>query len=426
MKRVKKMMMEDEIEPMIKIINRQKYIDEISIKEIIKKYNSPIMIFNEKRLKSLSTYLKTTFSKYYPNTDIHYAIKACYTPKVLEIFLENDIKLEVMSEFEYKLAKRIGANVKELILNGPGKTSELLELAIKDGVRTINVDSEEELEEIYNIAKKYNKVVRIGLRIQPDVPKESFLKRGEKLGVDEKTGQAEKIIKKVIGSTYLKLEGIQFHSFINQKSETNIVNALKYVIKFVLEMKQKYNFKPAYIDIGGGLATIGNWDNGGIEKLAYEVSKVINTLDWNPKLILEPGRFLVSDCAIVIAKIIRKKMNGEARWIIVNANTNMLIPLASADFRVENLKCDNKNLVEYNVGDCLCSASGTIERNVLMSNNLKTGDYIIIKNVGSYTVNLSEPFAEPIMPILLISGKKMDKIHSGVDIETMLDYFLKG
>lgn len=420
------MMMEDEIIPVIKISNDQKYIDGISIYEIIKKYNSPIMIFNGERLKSLSTYLKNTFKKYYSNTDIHYAIKACYTPKVIEIFLKNEIKLEVMSEFEYKLAKKIGANTEELILNGPGKTNELLKIAIKDGVKTINVDSEDELEEVYNIAKKYNKVVKIGLRVQPDVPEESFLKRGEKLGVDEKTGQAEKIVKMVMGNSYLKLCGIQFHSFINQKSETNIVNALEYVIKFILEMKKKYNFKPEYIDMGGGFATIDNWKKDGIEQLAKEVSKVINKLDWKPKLILEPGRFLVSDCAVVIAQIVRKKMNGDARWIIVNANTNMLIPLASADFRVENLKCDNENLVEYNVGDCLCSASGTIERNVLLSNNLKVGDYIIIKNVGSYTVNLSEPFAEPIMPILLITGEKIEKIHNGVNIEAMLDYFLKG
>lgn len=426
MEKVEKTVLEDEIEPIIKIKNGEKYIAEIPINEITKKYNSPIMIFNERRLKSLSTYLKNTFNKYYSNTDIHYAIKACYTPRVLEIFLKNGINIEVMSEFEYKLAKKVGANTKDLILNGPGKTSKLLRMAIKDGVKTINVDSEEELEEIYNIAKEYNKVVKIGLRIQPDVPEESFLKRGEKLGVDVKKGQAENIVKMVMENPYLKLCGIQFHSFINQKKEVNIVNALEYVIKFVLEMQKKYNFTPEYIDMGGGFATIDNWEKNGIEQLAQEVSRVINKLDWKPKLILEPGRFLVSDCAIVIAKIIRKKMNGDARWIIVNANTNMLIPLASADFRVENLNCDNENLVEYNVGDCLCSASGTIERNVLLSDNLKAGDYIIIKNVGSYTVNLSEPFAEPIMPILLVTGKKIEKIHNGVNIEAMLDYFLKG
>ena len=149
-------------------------------------------------------------------------------------------------------------------------------------------------------------------------------------------------------------------------------------------------------------------------------------MNWNPKLILEPGRFLVSDCAIVIAKIIRKKMNGDKRWIIVNGNTNMLIPLASADFKVESLKCYNDNLVEYNVGDCLCSASGTIQRDVMLSDEVGTGDYIIIRNAGSYTINLSEPFAEPIMPIFITNSGKLEKIHNGVDIDKMLAYFLKG
>lgn len=414
------------IEPILKNIDNEKYVDGISIKKILKSNSAPFMVFNGTRLKTLSKYLDNIFKKYYANTEIHYAIKACYTPKVLETFLKNDIRLEVMSEFEYKLAKKVGANPKELILNGPGKTDELLKMAIEDGVEIINIDSEEEIEAIIGIAKKKNTVVSVGLRIQPDVPEDSFLKRGEKLGVDEKTGQAEKIVKELITNPFIDLCCIQFHSFINQNIEINIVNALEYVTKFILKMSEKYNFKPRYIDIGGGLATIENWNKNGIETLASKVSKIIKRLDWNPILILEPGRFLVSDCAIVIAKIIRKKMNGDSRWIIVNANTNMLIPLASADFKVENLESDEEDLVSYNVGDCLCSASGTIERNVLLSDNLKEGDYIIIKNAGSYTVNLSEPFAEPIMPILFTNGKKIGKVHKGINVEQMIKYFMEG
>ena len=413
-----------EIEPIIKVKNNQKYVDNILIESIIEKYNTPIMVFNRKRLKTLSKYFKDIFQKYYTNTEVHYAIKACYVPDVLKIFLKNDLRLEVMSEFEYKLAKIVGAKSEELIVNGPGKTEELLEMIIKDEVEYINIDSEEELEAVSRIAKKYDKIVKVGLRIQPDVPQDSFLKRGEKLGIDEKSGQAEKLVSEIINNRNIKLCGIQFHSFINQNVEENIVNALKYVVKFILKMNEKYNFKPEYIDIGGGLATFENWNQNGIELLANKVSSEIKKLDWLPKLIIEPGRFLVSDCAIVIAKIIRKKMNGDERWIIINGNTNMLIPLVSADFHVETVNNDKENLVKYNVGDCLCSASGTIERNVLLSDDLKSGDYIIIKNVGAYTVNLSEPFAEPIMPILLTDDEKVEMVHKGVNIDEMLKYFL--
>lgn len=414
------------VEPILIEKNGSKYIDNINLESIKEKEHGPIIIFNKKRLITLSEFIDKSFKKYYKNTEIHYAIKACYTPEVLKTFLENELRLEVMSEFEYKLAKKVGAKTQELIVNGPGKTDGLLEMVIKENVESINVDSEEELEKIIEISKKYSKKVKIGLRIQPDVPKDSFLKRGEKLGVDEKTGQAEKIIKKAINEPNIELIGIQFHSFINQSSDTNIVNALKYVIKFVLNMKESYGFKPEYIDIGGGLATLDNWEKNGIDIFAKNVSLEMKKMNWNPKLILEPGRFLVSDCAIVIAKIIRKKMNGDKRWIIVNGNTNMLIPLASADFKVESLKCYNDNLVEYNVGDCLCSASGTIQRDVMLSDEVGTGDYIIIKNAGSYTINLSEPFAEPIMPIFITNSGKLEKIHNGVDIDKMLAYFLKG
>ena len=414
------------IEPIIRRKNNKKYIDHISLDEFISNNDSPAMIFNGKRLKELSKYMLETLKNNYINTEVHYAIKACYTPSVLKIFKQNHIKFEVMSEFEYKLVKKLGIKGNELILNGPGKTNKLLEMAILDGVELINIDSEEELIEITNIAKKYNKIVKVGLRIQPNVPDGSFLTRGEKLGVDQRSGQAEKLIKKMIDNKNVDLLGIQFHSCINQSNGDNIITTLDEVIKFIKLMYDKYKFKPEYVDIGGGLATIENWRENSFEKFATELGKKMKKIEWNPTLIIEPGRFLVSDCAIVIAKIIRKKMNGDTRWIIVNGNTNMLIPLASADFKVESIQCDNEKLYEYNVGDCLCSASGTLQRNVLLPENLKAGDYIIIKNAGAYTVNLSEPFAEPIMPIYLTDANNYRKIHNGVNIEEMIEYFLEG
>lgn len=413
------------IEPTIKQVNNRKFIDGVMIDEFIKNNEVPAIIFNGSRVKQLSLYLLETIKKSYSNSEIHYAVKACYTPSIIKILKENDMKFEIMSEFEYRLLKRIGIKGKDLIFNGPGKTNKMLELAITEGVELINVDSEAELEQIVKIAQRYNKIVKIGLRIQPEVPQESFLKRGEKLGIDQKNGQAERIVAKAINSKYVDLCGIHFHSFINQNHGNNIVSAFIEVIKFLNEMNNKYKFKPSYIDIGGGLATIDNWKEKEFEKFALEVGNIMKQFDWNPKLIIEPGRFLVSDCAIVIAKIIRKKVNGNSKWIIVNANSNILIPLATADFRVESVKYEKTKLIKYNVGDCLCSASGTIQRDVLLPENLSEGDYLIIKNAGAYTINLSEPFAEPIMPIYLTDNENYELVHKGVNIEEMIEYFFK-
>lgn len=415
-----------QVEPIIKEKDKKKYIDNVSIDSFISNNAMPAIIFNGTRVKELSSYLLNKLKSNYDNTEVHYAIKACYTPSVINIFKENNIKFEVMSEFEYKLLKKLDVKSSELVLNGPGKTSDLLKMAITEEVETINVDSEEELDEIIKIASKYEKVVKIGLRIQPDVPEGSFLKRGEKLGVDQKSGQAENIIKRAVKEKNIDLQGIQFHSFINQKNGNNIIETLNEVIKFVKSMKSKYNFVPQYIDIGGGWATIENWEANSFEEFMTNIGIKMNEMDWKPKLIVEPGRFLVSDCAIVIAKVIRKKMNGENRWIIVNGNSNMLIPLASADFKVESVKCSTNNFVTYNVGDCLCSASGTLQRDVLLPQNLEEGDYVIIKNAGAYTINLSEPFAEPIMPIYITDGEQYKLVHRGVNIDEMLEYFFKG
>lgn len=412
------------IEPITKFKKNQKYISEVSINDFISLHNRPAIIFNAKRISDLSLYFINLLKESYSNSEVHYAIKACYTPEVIKIMENNGVKFEIMSDFEYKLLKKLNIQSKDIIFNGPGKTYELLEKTINDNVEIINVDSESELIDIIDIAKKNNKIVKVGIRIQPDVPNGSFLIRGEKLGMDQKNGQAEEIIKRYINNKWINLCGIQFHSFINQKTGNNIINALLEVINFVKNMYKKYNFKPLYIDIGGGLGTIENWDVKEFENYVNELGIQLKKIEWNPKLIVEPGRFLISDCAIAIAKIIRKKINGDSNWLIVNANSNMLIPLATADFRVESLKRKYDKVINYNIGDCLCSASGTIQRNVDLPADLEENDYIIIKNVGAYTINLSEPFAEPILPIYIANGKNIKLIHPGVTTDDMINYFM--
>lgn len=412
------------IEPITKFKKNRKYISEVSINDFISIYDKPAIIFNAKRISDLSLYFINLLKGSYINSEVHYAVKACYTPEVIKIMKNNGIKFEIMSEFEYKLLKKLNIKSQDIIFNGPGKTYELLEETINDDIEIINVDSESELIDIIDIAKKNNKIVKVGIRIQPDVPNDSFLIRGEKLGMDQKNGQAEDLIKKYINNKWITLCGIQFHSFINQKTGSNIINALSEVINFIQNMNAKYNFKPIYIDIGGGLGTIENWNAKEFEDYIIELGIQLKKIEWNPKLIVEPGRFLISDCAIAVAKIIRKKINGDSKWLIVNANSNMLIPLATADFKVESLECKYDKLSNYNVGDCLCSASGTIQRNVNLPDNLKEKDYIIIKNVGAYTINLSEPFAEPILPIYIAEGENIKLIHPGVTTNDMINYFI--
>lgn len=413
------------IEPITKYIKNEMYISNASINDFIKFNNKPAIIFNSDRIRDLSLYLINVLKKSYNNSEIHYAVKACYTPAIINIMKNNGIMFEAMSDFEYKLLKQINIKSQNIVFNGPGKTNQLLEKIINDDIEIINVDSESELKDIIEIAKKCNKIVRVGLRIQPEVPNNSFLTRGEKLGMDQMSGQAEEIIKKYLNNKWINLCGIHFHSFINQKNGNNIVETLTTVIKFIQDMNFKYNFKPSYLDIGGGLATLDNWNINEFENYINQLGFHLKKLEWNPKLIIEPGRFLISDCAIAVAKIIRKKMNGDSKWLIVNVNSNMLIPLATADFKVQSLKCDAVKKSKYNVGDCLCSASGTIQRNVLLPDNLKENDYIIIKNVGAYTINLSEPFAEPILPIFITDNKNIKLIHHGVTVDEMIKYFFE-
>lgn len=64
-----------------------------------------------------------------------------------------------------------GFDPSKTIFNGNGKLPEELELAVEHGV-LVNIDSEFDLENISEAAKKVGKPVRVMLRINPDVDPE--------------------------------------------------------------------------------------------------------------------------------------------------------------------------------------------------------------------------------------------------------------
>src|SRR3989338_11516707 len=172
--------------------------------ELIEKFGSPLFLLDESLFIKRINEVKNILKKNYSNFKLAYSFKTNYLKRVCKLALRENVLAEVISGFEYDIAKSIGYNGKQIILNGPYKPFNELTKYIQDSC-IVNVDNKEELANLSKIAKDLNKTINIGIRVN--------LKVGElpwsKFGFSLENGEALSVIKEIINEhSSFKLKGL--------------------------------------------------------------------------------------------------------------------------------------------------------------------------------------------------------------------------
>src|SRR6266403_4186317 len=100
---------------------------------------------------------------------ICYAVKANSNLSVLRLLAERGAGFDIVSGGELYRVIRAGGNPLKCTFAGVGKSREEIEYALRSGVLSFNVESEQELSAVDEIAKSLNKRAPIAIRVNPDV-----------------------------------------------------------------------------------------------------------------------------------------------------------------------------------------------------------------------------------------------------------------
>ena len=100
---------------------------------------------------------------------LHYAVKACANPKVLQQIQQAGFGADCVSGGEIRTCLENGFPASEIVFAGVGKADWEIELALEAGIQYFNVESIPELEVIAEIAARMGKVADVSFRINPNV-----------------------------------------------------------------------------------------------------------------------------------------------------------------------------------------------------------------------------------------------------------------
>ncbi len=371
--------------------NKIFYVENISTKELSKKFDTPLYCYSYSKLKNNISNFQNHFKKINPL--ICFSVKSNSNIKILKEINKLGLGADVVSKGEILKVLKAGINPKKIVFSGVGKTYSELEYAINKNILLINVESKSELLLIEKIAKFKNKKINVGIRLNPNInPKTlkqiSTGKEDDKFGVQE--GEFIKLVKYSKISKFISLKCLSVHIGSQILSHKPYEKMLKVIDKVI----NKTNYQFEFIDLGGGIGVPYGKNN---KKFNYKIlnSIIINFLKKHKcKIIFEPGRSIIADTAILISKIIYIKSNKNKKFIILDAAMNdfMRIALYNTTHKIipakKNGKILNKKL-EF-VGP-ICEST---DKFLVLKKfqYLREKDLIIICDVGAYGMSLASNY----------------------------------
>ncbi len=401
--------------------NDNLFVENVSVRRLASKLNTPFYLYSEGCI--IENY--KTFSKNFKKSKplICFSVKANSNVQILKVLQKLGSGADVVSGGELLKAIKSGIKPNKIVFSGVGKTEEEIRLAIKKNILLINVESENEALLINKIAGKLKKRTDIGIRLNPDInaPTHKKISTGK---AEDKFGLSKtNLISFCLNSKKLKnlrLVAISVHIGSQILSENPFKKTLK-VLEEIIK-KTKINFK--FVDLGGGFGITYKKNDRKINLKNYSNLVEKFRKKYNCNIIFEPGRAIVGNTAILVAKVQYLKKGSNKTFAILNAGMNDFMRIALYD-AVHNIipviKNNKKNKGPLEFVGPICETTCKFIK-YKKYQKLNQSDYVAISDVGAYGASLSSNYnTKPLIAEVIINKTRSRVIRKKQDIKSLLN-----
>ncbi|MCR8842095.1 type III PLP-dependent enzyme [Paenibacillus sp. SC116] len=279
-------------------------------------------------LQGIQQHVKSMLETMPSQTNLFYAIKANPDPKIIEALVPYVKGFEVASIGELLKVRGVSADV-PVLFGGPGKKDYELEMAIKQNVTYLHVESLLELRKIILLAKKWERTTQILLRINVrtnSLPqtKISMGGRPTQFGLDEQLLEEAITILRDAENTHVQLSGFHFHSLSNNLHAELHVDMVQFYVQTVKEWERLYSLDVEVINAGGGFGVTYDGTPSFEWKLFTSLlakNEALRALG-KTQLFFEPGRFIVADYGYYAAEVIDIKQSQDQWFAVLRGGTH--------------------------------------------------------------------------------------------------------
>ncbi|MBL4676602.1 MAG: diaminopimelate decarboxylase [Mucilaginibacter sp.] len=362
-----------------------------------KDIETPFYYYDLGVLKNTLDACRDASSKY--NFHVHYAMKANFNPKVVDMVQSYGFGADCVSGNEVKAAIEHGFDKGKVVFAGVGKSDKEINAALDADIFCFNVESVQELEIINELAAAKGKVPGVAIRINPNVDAHThhFITTGldeNKFGIN--TWQLNEVAEALRSLKNIKFLGIHFHVG-SQITDMEVYRNLCTRINEIGEWFEDRGFAIKVLNAGGGLGVDYYNPDTNIPdfKSYFEVfSKFLNVKP-GQEVHFELGRALVAQSSSLISRVLYVKNGQKKNFLILDAGmTELMRPMLYQAYHfIENLSQKSKiesqrseaesRILKYDVVGPICESTDCFRKDVDLPQSFR-GDLIAIRTAGAY------------------------------------------
>jgi diaminopimelate decarboxylase len=367
------------------------------------------------------------FAEAFPKDSlIAFSVKANGNIAVLKTLARLGAGADVVSGGELKKALRAGVSADRIVFSGVGKTKAEMKLALEAGIYQFNVESEDELHALSEVASQLNTTAPITLRVNPDVDAKTHAKIA--------TGTAETkfgIAWSRVRGAYalaarlpaLRIVGIDLHIGSQIVDLEPFERAFGKLVELTAQLRAD-GHTIARLDLGGGLGVPYVQNNEPPpDPIAYGRMATRVTAALGCQLILEPGRLIAANAGILVTRVLYIKQGEAKAFAIVDAGMNDLIRPALYDSHHDIVRvaeaAPGTERKRYDVVGPVCETSDIFAAGRELP-ELKAGDLVAILTAGAYGAVMSSAYnARPPAPEILVKGDLWSVVRPRLDDDAL-------
>lgn len=419
----------------MQVINNELYIGEYKASELAKKYQTPLYVYDEENLRYKLDLYKQNFKSKKFDCHVVYASKAFLCPYLMNIIDEYNFYMDSVSEGDLYQINNYKFPMAHVVLHGNNKDESEIEYAIKNNVGYIVVDNYDELDIIEKVNSKYNKELKLLLRVNPGISAHTH-EYIQTSTLSSKFGESifdkeiiDKIVHKCQESNLLNLVGFHCHIGSSICNPEHFEQAAQTMLEFLSEVCERNNTKFSVLNLGGGFGIkyLDTDDEIDIKKMldviTSTVDKYLENNDLGIKeLMIEPGRSIAGDSGSTLYTVGGiKKTYGGKKYVFVNGGMtdNIRPALYQAKYTVDICDCvesEDKELYDV-VGPC-CESGDIVVSDHLIG-EVKKDDTLIAYCTGAYGYSMSSNYNSRVRGAVIFVNK--DKVNVGIKREEFSD-----
>jgi diaminopimelate decarboxylase len=395
--------------------------EQAPLDEIARRHGTPCFVYSRAAIEQ--AYLEFASAVGKRDALICYAVKANSNLAVLGLLARLGAGFDIVSGGELARVIAAGGDPRKTLFSGVGKSAAEIQFALEKNIRCINVESEPELERIDAVAGRLGKRAPIALRVNPDIDARThpYISTGlseSKFGVAH--ADAERLYRRAAGMRNLEVVGIGCHIGSLQAEPAPFVAAAERVVALV-DRLEAAGLSLKHVDVGGGIGI--RYKDEAQQPITAFVAGAVAALGKREKtLVLDPGRAIVGNAGVLLARVEYVKPGATRNFMVVDAAMNDLIraPLYGAwhDVRPVREAESGAPASVYDIVGPVCESADFLAKDRKLA--AREGDYLAIMSAGAYGMVMSSNYnSRPRAAEVLVDGARTQLVRRRESIEEL-------